>query len=114
MEVAPFSLAWLRRQPYCDFHPQLLGEKSSLSGWAGTFAEARRALDAPVVGYCTQLFDGALTPEAACLFDAAWKGDVFGGMGSWNDVQPTDDYAEVSDALRAALKDAFEAAINAP
>jgi len=91
-----------------------LAQKSGLTGWAGTFAEARRALDAPVAGYCAQLFDGALAPEAVCLFDAAWKGDVFGGMGSWNDVEPTDGYAEVSSALSAALKDAFEAAINAP
>ncbi|HXK17882.1 MAG TPA: DUF3025 domain-containing protein, partial [Polyangiaceae bacterium] len=33
MEVAPFTLDWLARQPYRDFHPQLLGALPRFTTW---------------------------------------------------------------------------------
>lgn len=88
--------------------------QTSLSGWDKKFADARRAIDAiPESGLAHQLFDGALTAESLSLLDAAWRGDISGGIGSWNDLEPSNGYDRVTSALSSALGDAVEAAINA-
>lgn len=89
-------------------------QESSLSGWDHKFRAARQALETtPESGLAAQLFEGALAAASLSLLDAAWRGDISGGMGSWNDVQPPNGYDRISSALRDALGDAVEAAINA-
>jgi hypothetical protein len=86
--------------------------------WADRFREARDAMDAGTASpWIESLFgDGLLEGEAFGLLAASFKADVFGGMGSWNDI-PTDEtigprYRELSDALSRSLRPSFVAAVN--
>jgi hypothetical protein len=90
-------------------------QRSSLPDWNRTFEAARQALDgAPGPGIAWTLFEGALAPAAQRLLDAAWRADVFGGMGSWNDVRLPPGQEEIGSSLHAALVNAVQAAINSP
>ena len=86
--------------------------------WANLFREARDALDTGAASpWIESLFgDGLLGKEAFGLLAASYKADVFGGMGSWNDI-PTDEtieprYRELSDALSGLLVPCFVTAVN--
>ena len=85
-------------------------------GWETTFRAARKTLDElPADNWVNQEFcDAGLGDAAVRLLAAAWQADVFGGMGSWNDVyvDDRDAYGNVSQALHASLRPAVEAAIN--
>ena len=91
---------------------QEIGEAS----WADTFRGAREAMDTGAASpFIEGLFgDGLLEKEALGLLAASYRADVFGGMGSWNDV-PTDDarYRELSDALSNALRPSLVTAASA-
>jgi hypothetical protein len=89
--------------------------KADLGGFADHFARCRETIGgADPSGGLARLFAGMLSPAAVGLFVAAVESDVFGGMGSWNDVSSYDDpeYRDVSDRLFRALQPALLAAVN--
>jgi hypothetical protein len=87
---------------------------SNLAGWDQKFEAAAQAIQGmPDSGLANQLFEGVLATESLSLLDAAWRGDISGGTGSWNDLEAPAGYDRISSALRDALGDAVEAALNA-
>jgi hypothetical protein len=89
--------------------------KAGLDGFADHFAHCRKTIRgaSPSSGLA-RLFAGLLSPAAVGLFVAAVESDVFGGMGSWNDVSCYSDpeYQGVSDRLFRELAPALLAAVN--
>jgi hypothetical protein len=83
---------------------------------AAGFAENARAVWTRESGTVAEL--GLPAASAAALLSAA-IGDVFGGMGSWNDETPRDaadaaEYERVSAALFARLRALYSAALSLP
>lgn len=85
------------------------------SNWVRVFAEAERFLDAdpPDRGIVRALGGTGLKPAALRLLASAVVADVFGGMGSWNDL-PADPphYREVSDGLFRQISSSLQVAVN--
>ncbi len=87
----------------------------ALEPWDAAFAGALVALHEgpkPPLGGLDAVFDRLYRKESARLLTAVSRADVFGGMGSWNDLGLDDDpeYVRVSEALFAALRPAVLAA----
>ncbi len=83
--------------------------------WEGVFAKALSLLeDDPSAGGFATLFQGCgLAPGALRLLSASVAADVFGGMGSWNDLgDDTDDYRTASEALFRELAPSLQVAVN--
>jgi hypothetical protein len=87
-------------------------KSEKLEPWLGTFEVGRAALDGTAYAelVARDFAHSGLDTKALQLLDAAWKADVFGGMGSFNDVVGS---SSASNAVFAALRPAIEAAINA-
>jgi hypothetical protein len=93
-----------------------------LEEWAAVFGAARQLGDAadPVPPYHPDMFPATVYGRSARrLLAMATRSDVFGGMGSWNDVglaspAATEEYTSVTRELSAAVLRAFVAAVNAP
>jgi hypothetical protein len=101
--------------------PDLAGERSRLDTalrdiegfaleidqprWADLFREARDALDTGDASpWIESLFgDGLLEKEAFGLLAASFKADVFGGMGSWNDIPMDETIEQLAHAVEEAL-----------
>jgi hypothetical protein len=86
-----------------------------LEPWDAAFAAALTALKEgpkPPLGGLDAVFDRLYPVESARLLTAVSRADVFGGMGSWNDLGLDDDaeYVRVSEALFSALRPALLAA----
>jgi len=97
-------------------------ERNRLTDFSENFAQAMetlRASNPSRYGYHTDLFpDHFLDPVAANMLDACQAASVFGGMGSWNDLQfaakgKASEYERVSEALFSALNLAVISATNA-
>jgi hypothetical protein len=89
----------------------------SLDSWSALFDEALGYLNdgaKPARAGSDEVFARLFPRESARLLLAVSRGDVFGAMGSWNDLGLDDDpeYARVSENLFAALKEALAAACN--
>jgi hypothetical protein len=91
-----------------------------LSQWCATFEDAERDLekgDARAPYHPDILPESGYQQRARQLLASAVRSNVFGGMGSWNDVafeSPAAQtrYERVSQRLYAALTDALAAAVN--
>jgi hypothetical protein len=91
-----------------------------LGHWPGVFDHALRCWTEPGVGpkYHADLFPpGRFDEKAVRLASMAQMANVFGGMGSWNDVgvgdgAAADDYQAISRELYAAMLEAFLASVN--
>lgn len=93
--------------------------------WAKYFSETQRLLECPDVNLPESAFktngllpDTCYSHESRLLLEAADKSDVFGGMGSWNDVvlessEMNDLYKEYSRDLFEAFCDTVETVVNA-
>ena len=88
--------------------------------WAGKFSEAL-ALAAPDVDPPAGLIDTLLPRDGYSLAArrllaiSTKSSDVFGGMGSWNDLSYSGGlYRDVSDRLYAATNKGFVSAVNSP
>jgi len=90
LEVAPFSLAWLSRQPYCDFHPRLLGALPGYPSWPAPeeYNELARLVpqadDAQLPRFVTQGRE-ALKRAGGYEQHVARLGAVPTRPGSWHD-----------------------------
>lgn len=89
----------------------------ALASWGKVFADALAALrDAPPSpSELDAVFARLYSPDAARLLSAASRADVFGAMGSWNDLglDSDPDYIRVSEELFVALAAALPAACSA-
>jgi hypothetical protein len=92
-------------------------EGSGAPGWVDAFDGARALLDAASVPapFASTFGGSGTSPPALRLLAAASAADVFGGMGSWNDLGIADDaeYGRVSQALFERLRPCLLAAVNA-
>ncbi|WP_206422623.1 hypothetical protein [Nocardioides pantholopis] len=93
--------------------------RTDLRGWASQFAIAAARLDdpPPAPAYRRDLLPADAAPARRQLVAAIFRGWVFGGMGSWNDVGLADpaagaEYERLSAELYAALLVALPAATN--
>jgi hypothetical protein len=85
------------------------------SNWATHFGDCLGVLKGPPApGHPMTKVLATLQPDAITLLVAALSADVFGGMGSWNDVpfHAEPEYRAVSDRLHAELLPAVIAAVN--
>ena len=83
--------------------------------WRDHFSACLSMLDArPSASHPMTKLLSPLAPEAIALVTAALSSDVFGAMGSWNDVPfaKDADYRTASDALHAAILPAVIAGVN--
>lgn len=91
--------------------------ESGVPPWADGFEHARALLDAaPLPERMSALYGASgMSPTALRLLTAAASADVFGGMGSWNDLGFGDEeeYGRVSAALFERLEPGLLAAVNA-
>ncbi|HVG93452.1 MAG TPA: hypothetical protein VND21_03320, partial [Planctomycetota bacterium] len=84
--------------------------------WADAFRAAHAVLDgAEATEHVRGWFDGTgMAPDAFRLLAASVAADVFGGMGSWNDLSPKDGagYSRVSADLFRELQPSLISAVN--
>jgi hypothetical protein len=83
--------------------------------WAQHFAGCLAMLDAkPNPAHPMTKLLSILAPEAISLLTTAMASDVFGGLGTWNDVPfaKDEDYRAASDALHAQLLPSIVTAAN--
>ncbi len=83
--------------------------------WRDHFTACLAMLDAkPNAAHPMTKLLSPLAPEAIALVTTALSSDVFGGMGTWNDVPfaKDADYRAASDALHAAILPGITAAVN--
>jgi hypothetical protein len=86
-----------------------------LSSWAKIFQRCLDLLDGgiPERDMPEPCKSAGLTSAGSRLLAAAIEADVFGGMGSWNDIAPEDSqYTLLSDALFAEIYPSIEIAVN--
>ncbi len=85
--------------------------------WALRFQQAYTMLrEGPLPSWLAHTFEGAaLDDDALRLIAASVQAHVFGGMGSWNDIDPPDPkrYERLSEALYAQLEPSLVVAVNA-
>jgi hypothetical protein len=91
--------------------------RSGLDDWSPWFARAEALLDAPAPSppYHADMLPSDASLQRRQLAAAAVQAWVFGGMGSWNDMGPSDsalpgEYEQVSRQLYDALLNALSAA----
>ena len=90
-------------------------EAQGAANWAVHFGDCLGVLKGPPApGHPMTKILAMLAPDAVSLLVAALSADVFGGMGSWNDVpfQKEPGYRAVSDRLHAELLPCIIAAVN--
>jgi hypothetical protein len=92
-----------------------------IEGWGDWFAEARQLSEAenPQPPYHPDMLpEVGFGEPARRLLAMATRAEVFGGMGSWNDLafaarEEEDEYNRLSETLYSAVLAAFVAAVNA-
>ncbi len=89
---------------------------NDLSNWANVFKDNISLLseEPPENWYITLFKETNYSKPAMQLLTAAIESDVFGGMGTWNDVGASnmEEYHRVTENLFQAVHRAFRAAIN--
>jgi hypothetical protein len=92
------------------------GEFSNLKHWADNFNNYKSQLDEPVPEVYDELFPSSIMePDNRQLLVASFHSNVFGGMGSWNDMafgKEQEKYEELSNTLYKTIQIGIMAAVN--
>ena len=108
-ESIPLSKARSRIQNALDDIISFAQKNEITEYWVEDFCAAKHALDAELImAESDYVPNDFLSSEAKQLFNACFRGWVFGGMGSWNDYWFEDEdeqseYNQVSDELYEAI-----------
>ena len=102
---------------YSEPHKSLKWYTDRFSSALNVMMKVDHKLESRKYIYHSDLYpEGSLDEKAMAILSACQMSNVFGGMGSWNDLPPHDgpyaEYKKVSDEMYLAMNEGFVVATN--